>query len=104
VSSVQAIEFSVQCHNRTESQPTELTQLVSNRALREEGGTAYLPSLAVPALLESMPGLTQVKSAPVIPQSLYSIVHVRKRHDPLVQEAIALIKKLIAERSIGKID
>jgi DNA invertase Pin-like site-specific DNA recombinase len=33
VSSVQAIKFSVQCCNRTESQPTELTQLVLNRAL-----------------------------------------------------------------------
>ena len=72
--------------------------------LREEGGTAYLPSLAVPALLESMPGLTQVKGAPVIPQSLYSIVHVRKRHDPLVQEAIALIKQLVADRSIENFD
>src|SRR6056297_2479560 len=34
VSSVQAIVVSVQCRSRTESQPPELTQLVSNRALR----------------------------------------------------------------------
>jgi hypothetical protein len=34
VSSVQAIAVSVQLCNRTESQPAELTQLVSNRALR----------------------------------------------------------------------
>jgi hypothetical protein len=35
VSSVQAIGVSVQLHNRTESQPAELTQLVLNRALSE---------------------------------------------------------------------
>src|SRR6056297_1559190 len=34
VSSVQAIVISVQLCNRTEAQPAELTQLVSNRALR----------------------------------------------------------------------
>src|SRR6056297_1067050 len=35
VSSVQAIVISVQLCNRTEAQPAELTQLVSNRALRD---------------------------------------------------------------------
>jgi hypothetical protein len=35
VSSVQAIGISVQICNRTESQPTELTQILSNQALRE---------------------------------------------------------------------
>jgi hypothetical protein len=35
VSSVQAIVFSVQLRNRTESQPAELTQLFSNQALSE---------------------------------------------------------------------
>ncbi|MEO3479598.1 hypothetical protein AAFO90_18215, partial [Phaeobacter sp. CAU 1743] len=36
VSSVQAIVVSVQCRTRTETQPPELTQLVSNRALRRQ--------------------------------------------------------------------
>ena len=35
MSSVQAIVISVQCHNRTESQRTEFTQLVSDQTLRQ---------------------------------------------------------------------
>jgi polyhydroxyalkanoate synthase len=37
VSSVQAIVFSVQLRNRTESQPAEFTQLISDQPLSEPG-------------------------------------------------------------------
>lgn len=72
--------------------------------LKSGGGTAYLPSLSVPALLDTIPGLQLVEGAPVIPQPLYSIVHSRKRHDPLAAQAIALFQKLIQARSIEDFD
>jgi hypothetical protein len=40
VSSVQAIAISIQLHNQTESQTTELTQIVLNRALIPSGAKA----------------------------------------------------------------
>lgn len=72
--------------------------------LKTDGGTAYLPSLAVPAFQDAVPKLKQVEGAPVIPQPLYSIVHARKRHDPLVSQAISLIRKVILHRSIDDFD
>lgn len=72
--------------------------------LKEEGGTAFLPSLAVPALMQEVPSLRPVEGAPVIPQPLYSIVHTRKRHDPLVTQAVSLIRKLATEHSIDDFD
>lgn len=72
--------------------------------LKADGGTAYLPSLSVPGLMETVPGLQLVEGAPVIPQPLYSIVHSRKRHDPLAVQAISLFQKLIQTRSIDNFD
>lgn len=74
------------------------------RFLRDEGGAAFLPSLALPALLEKIPSLKPVKDAPVIPQPLYSIVHNRKRHDPLVGKASTLMRQLTQPHSIDESD
>jgi len=50
VSSVQAIVISIQPYNRTESQVTELTQIVSNQALR---AARFIPAYADSAILFS---------------------------------------------------
>ncbi len=58
---------SVQLRNRTESQPAELTQLVSNRALRIQGrysgitkrGNAYLRTLLIHGARAALPGLSR---------------------------------------------
>lgn len=72
--------------------------------LKTDGGTTFLPSLSVPSLIDSVPNLKPVQGAPVIPQPLYSIVHSRKRHDPLATQAISLIRKLVTDRSIEEFD
>ncbi|SLN69637.1 HTH-type transcriptional regulator CynR [Roseovarius albus] len=77
---------------------------IAVRFLKTDGGTAFFPGLAVPALLETVPGLKRVQGAPVIPQPLYSIVHSRKRNDPLVTQAVSLIRKLIQDHTIDKFD
>ncbi|MBY6136783.1 LysR family transcriptional regulator [Nocardioides marinus] len=72
--------------------------------LKADGGTAYFPSLSAPSLMETIPGLQLVEGAPVIPQPLYSIVHNRKRHDPLVAQAVLLFQNLIQARIIESFD
>ncbi|WP_170428699.1 LysR family transcriptional regulator [Ruegeria arenilitoris] len=68
--------------------------------LKSSGGTAYFPGFVAPDLCAEYPKLQRVTDAPVIPQPIYSIVHVRKRHDPLVAQAVTLFKELIQYRSI----
>ncbi|KIC36408.1 hypothetical protein RA27_22260 [Ruegeria sp. ANG-R] len=72
--------------------------------LKANGGTAYFPGFAAPALCAEFSTLRRVTDAPVIPQPIYSIVHVRKRHDPLVAQAVTLFKELIQHRSIAQSD
>jgi hypothetical protein len=73
VSSVQAIGVSVQIHNRTESQPTELTQLVLNRALTgytiyNDGTNRWLSSPAIAAAhAGAYSGYAQVNRETYIP-------------------------------------
>jgi len=72
--------------------------------LRNEGGAAYMPSHAVPMLVQTVPGLVQVQGAPVIPQPVYSIVHSRKRHDRLTNMALAAFRKILQNQSKKSID
>ncbi len=89
-------------------QPQSSTLVGSNDLaldfLKANGGTAYFPGFAAPGLCAEYPTLQQVTDAPVIPQPIYSIVHVRKRHDPLVAQAVTLFKELIQHRSIALTD
>lgn len=72
--------------------------------LRAYGGAAYFPSLSVPKLMESLPNMRLVEDAPRIPQPVYSIVHLRKRHDPLVVQALGHFRQLVRDHSIGLTD
>ena len=53
---------------------------------------------------EAIPDIKVVLDAPLIPQPLYSVVHLRKRHDPLVVQALSHFKKLVETHSIDKVD
>ncbi len=85
-------------------QPQSSTVVGSNDLaldfLKKNGGTAYFPGFAAQGLIEDSSVLQRVEAAPVIPQPIYSIVHVRKRHDPLVAQAVTLFKELVQQRSI----
>ena len=65
--------------------------------LRTEGGAAYMPSLALPMLKETIPNLRQVHGAPIIPQPVYSLLHNRKRHDKMVMMALNAFKDILQQ-------
>lgn len=72
--------------------------------LKAQGGTAYLPRLAIEALRQDIPGLSLVADAPVIPLHVYSITHIRKKSDPLIMRALARFSSLIRVSSIDEFD
>lgn len=72
--------------------------------LSSYGGAAYVPSMAVEKMKEAIPNIKLVLDAPLIPQPLYSMVHLRKRHDPLVMQALAHFRNLVETHSIDKTD
>ncbi|WP_372804138.1 LysR family transcriptional regulator [Paracoccus seriniphilus] len=74
------------------------------QVLKAQGGSAYLPRLAVNALTQEMPALHVVPDAPVIALPVYSICHVRKKSDPLITSAVAMFRDLLADSSIDKFD
>lgn len=74
------------------------------QALKAEGGSAYLPRLALTALMQEIPGLRLVADAPVIALPVYSISHIRKKSDPLILRAIATFRQLVTAVSIEKSD
>lgn len=72
--------------------------------LKAQGGCAYLPRLAIPALQAELPGLKAVADAPVISLPVYSITHIRKKSDRLVMQAVATFRDLIREDVIENSD
>ncbi len=67
--------------------------------LKRRGGTLYLPSFVMKSIAGTIPNLKVVKDAPVIPQPLYSMVHIRKRNDPHVVAALKELKSFTDARS-----
>ena len=63
--------------------------------LARHGGTLYLPRFAIPSALAKVPHLRMVEDAPVIPQPVFSTVHVRRRSDPLVLWALKQLRAAI---------
>ncbi|MEM9716426.1 MAG: LysR family transcriptional regulator [Pseudomonadota bacterium] len=63
--------------------------------LRSVGGGAYMPSMSIPSLMETIPGLQQVQDAPIIPQPVYSIVHNRKRRDAIILDALKQFQDIL---------
>lgn len=74
------------------------------QALKAQGGSAYLPRLALAALAKDIAGLRVVADAPVIALPVYSISHVRKASDPLIGRAVTTFKDLVTAFSIDKFD
>ena len=72
--------------------------------LKVHGGTAYFPGFAAAGLCAEHEKLQRIYDAPIIPQPIYSIVHIRKRHDPLVAQAVTVFEELVRSRSIIKTD
>lgn len=72
--------------------------------LKAQGGCAYLPRLAIPALQAELQGLKAVADAPVISLPVYSITHIRKKSDRLVMQAVATFRDLIREDVIENSD
>lgn len=61
--------------------------------LRRRGGTLYLPSFLNDPDRSGVPGLRVVNGAPTIPQRVYSAVHTRRRHVPLVNSALKSLER-----------
>jgi DNA-binding transcriptional LysR family regulator len=66
--------------------------------LGRHGGTLYLPRFAFSGAQSKVPGLQIVRDAPLIPQSVFSAVHLRRKRDPLVINAVRLLKEVIDHR------
>ena len=66
--------------------------------LARHGGTLYLPRFAVPLAAGRVPALRLVEDAPVLPQPVFTAVHVRKRRDPLVVWALRALREVVADR------
>lgn len=63
--------------------------------LARHGGTLYLPRFAVPSARSKAPELRVVEEAPIIPQPVFSAVHMRRRSDPLVMSALKRLREVI---------
>lgn len=72
--------------------------------LRSQGGSAYIPSLAVPMLKQAVPELVRVEGAPVILQPIYSIIHRRKRQDRLTVKALSAFRDILKAQSENSIE
>jgi DNA-binding transcriptional LysR family regulator len=66
--------------------------------LKRYGGTLYLPRFAFPSAQDKIPRLRLVDDAPIVPQPVFSAVHMRRRRDPLVVWALKLLRELIEHR------
>lgn len=67
--------------------------------LARHGGTLYLPRFAVPLAAARVPALRLVEDAPVLPQPVFTAVHIRKRRDPLVVWALRVLREIVADRN-----
>jgi DNA-binding transcriptional LysR family regulator len=63
--------------------------------LARHGGTLYLPLFAFQSARSKVPNLQLVRDAPIIPQPVFSAVHMRRRSDPLVVSALKLLREVI---------
>lgn len=61
--------------------------------LKRFGGTVYLPNFAVRFARKSLPTLRFVEGAPIVPQPIYSVVHVRRCHNPLIANALRTLRE-----------
>ncbi|WP_282609541.1 LysR family transcriptional regulator [Pelagibius sp. Alg239-R121] len=66
--------------------------------LKRLGGTLYLPKHVAQEVLETIPGLKLVRGAPVITQSIYSLVHIRRRNDPQIVRALSILPAISASQ------
>jgi hypothetical protein len=66
--------------------------------LKRYGGTLYLPKFVADAAIGRIPNLQVVDDAPIIPQPMYSIVHLRKRYDPQVINALKALQSFYIVR------
>lgn len=89
---------------QVQSRTTVGSEDIAVNFLRSEGGAAYLPGLAVPRLMQTVPSLRRVQGAPVIPHPVYSIMHSRKRHDRLTTMALAAFREVLEKQSEKAID
>ncbi len=67
----------------------------------QEGGAAYLPSHTAMPLIRAKK-LHPVKNAPRISHAVYAAIPNRRRHLPLVKDALALLKKRIKADVAGR--
>ncbi len=66
--------------------------------LARHGGTLYLPRFAFAATQSKVPTIKLVQDAPIIPQPVFSGVHLRRRRDPVVVWALKLLRQVNSHR------
>ncbi|MET1412179.1 LysR family transcriptional regulator [Roseibium sp. HPY-6] len=66
--------------------------------LRRKGGTLYLPSFLTAPDKSGVADLHPVNGAPTIPQQVYSAVHTRRRHMPVVNSALKSLETFAADK------
>ena len=56
--------------------------------LKRQGGTMYLPRSVAHEKLKNLPDLRIVEDAPTITQPIFSVIHIRRRNDVRIAEAL----------------
>lgn len=66
---------------------------LSVELLRRIGGSTYVPRRITEDLRKTIPNLKLVEDAPEIVLPIFSVVHLRRRHDAKVMQALAVLRK-----------
>lgn len=73
---------------------------LSIELLNRIGGTSYLPEILADNLCKEISNLNFVHDAPVISQPIYSVVHVRRRHDPATIQALSVLREVLVMKKL----
>lgn len=60
--------------------------------LKRQGGTMYLPKAVAREALTRMPELRMVEDAPTMTQPIFSVIHIRRRNDLRISDALEALK------------
>jgi DNA-binding transcriptional LysR family regulator len=70
-------------------------EAMSIELLKQLGGTSYIPIEQAKLLCEENSEFKFVQDAPQIPLAIYSAVHVRRRHDATIAQALSSLRDIL---------
>ncbi len=75
---------------------------LSVELLNRLGGSTYLSSDRAKRLLNEYPSIRFVHDAPLITQPVYSAIHIRRRHDPSLVQALSQLRNVLAISNLNQ--